>query len=260
MRIDRDTLVTLSRSTCDGSTVFLPPGQLERKAYVAVNKVLEALGGKWDRKRGGHVFDGSAEERLEDALLTGEVVTHREMGFFRTTGPALDALMVAAEVECGMTVLEPSAGEGDIVRATFLAGAGAVVAIEIDQGRAEHLFSVECPQGSRLVVHHADFLELPVPPVAQFDRVVMNPPFSVPGNRRADLAHVEHAIQFLKPGGRLAAIMGGGIMFRQDRRSTTFRDLVDGMGAEWAHLPAGSFAASGTNVNTALLTLTKDAR
>lgn len=80
----------------------------------------------------------------------------------------------------------------------------------------------------------------------------MNPPFA----NLQDVDHVTHAFNFLKPGGRLVAIMGEGAFFRQDRKAQEFRALLDVHGIS-EQLPAGSFEASGTNVNTRIVILDK---
>lgn len=54
----KDTIIgIIPNGTVDRNTYFLPPGQLERTTYEAVNKCLVKLVGKWNRKVKGHVFD-----------------------------------------------------------------------------------------------------------------------------------------------------------------------------------------------------------
>ena len=43
-------------------------------AVLKVNDVLENIGGKWDRKAKGHVFDEDPTDRLETVFLTGEII------------------------------------------------------------------------------------------------------------------------------------------------------------------------------------------
>lgn len=57
MNIDSKVLDVLGNSTMDGNSLKLT-GQLDRSLYVAVNKVLELAGGKWNRKSQSHLFDG----------------------------------------------------------------------------------------------------------------------------------------------------------------------------------------------------------
>lgn len=84
-----------------------------------------------------------------------------------------------------------------------------------------------------------------------YDRVVMNSPFA----NGADVAHVTHAFSFLRPGGRLVAIMSAAVKFRSDRKTKAFRELVEAHGGEIEDLPEGSFRASGTDVRTVLVTI-----
>ena len=90
-----------------------------------------------------------------------------------------------------------------------------------------------------------------------FDRIVMNPPFS----KGADIAHVRHAFDhYLKPGGRLVAIMSEGPFFRQDRAATDFRNWLHQQGGDAEPLPAGSFRDSGTGVNARIVVVDKTDR
>jgi type I restriction-modification system DNA methylase subunit len=74
----------------------------------------------------------------------------------------------------------------------------------------------------------------------------MNPPFA----KQADIKHILHAFKCLKPGGKLVAIMSNGVMFRENKASSDFRDFVASRGGSITDLPEGSFKASGTGVNT----------
>lgn len=68
-RIDETTLAILGRVTIDGNLIFLPCGQLDRKQYLAVNEILEHIGGKWNRKQKAHVYAQDPTEALESVLL-----------------------------------------------------------------------------------------------------------------------------------------------------------------------------------------------
>lgn len=145
-----------------------------------------------------------------------------------------------------LRVLEPSAGRGRIALPALAAGHD-VVCVEFHGQLAMGLRQAGLTQ-----VVCDDFLL--VPPILQsFDAVVMNPPF----DRGRDVDHVLHALKFLKPGGKLAAIMAAGVEYREDRQTVAFRTMVERMGGKFRDLPAGSFAESGTNVNTVILTIQK---
>jgi predicted RNA methylase len=235
--IPTDALTVLSAGRCDGDRFYLPAGALDRKLYESVNKVLTALGGKWNTKAKAHVFGETCEPLIEGAIETGSYVKPGDMGWFPTPAETAESVIDLANIEPGMDVLEPSVGEGalaDLVRDQ----GGIVTAYEIDPKRAyraSELLGVD--------VDVCDFLA--VKPQPKFARVVMNPPFA----QRADVKHVLHAIKFLKPGGRLVSIMSAGILFRTDALATTLRDQLD----HYEALPDDSFKASGTSVRTAVV-------
>lgn len=175
-------------------------------------------------------------DKLEEALAAGVKVVSAPSLF--PTPPDLAARVVElAEIEPGMTVLEPSAGTGNLVRAAQAAG-GHVQAVEINWALCSALAALE---SDSLAVMCSDFLECGET-LGRFDRIVMNPPFE----NAADIKHVEHARTFLKPGGRLVSIVANGP--RQ-------REKLMPLAAEWIDLPAGSFAESGTNVNAAIIVI-----
>lgn len=241
MKIENDVLAVLSSAETVGSNVALT-GQLDRALYMRVNKVLEAAGGKWNRKAKAHVFDGDAVERMEQIILSGSVVIPKdEFNFFPSPPAVVERLLALAEITPGMRVLEPSAGLGAIAWACAKAGA-TVDCYEIQQGNVFHCAMSAPMELGRTVT--ADFLTVSPDPL--YDRVVMNPPFM----KQADIKHVTHAHQFLKPGGLLVAVMAAGVTFRTDSRTKEFQALVEQHGGRIEALPENSFKASGTGVNT----------
>ena len=87
MRIDDEVLAVLSSAEASGCNVTLT-GQLDRKLYERTNKVLEAAGGKWNRKARAHLFDDDAFTRIDQIILTGQVeVPKDEFNFFPTRRP-----------------------------------------------------------------------------------------------------------------------------------------------------------------------------
>ncbi|PSS62481.1 SAM-dependent methyltransferase [Ensifer sp. NM-2] len=241
-QISEDVLKVLDAATLEGAKVFLT-GALDRKLYTETNKVLEAAGGKWNRSAKAHVFDGDAADALEPIILTGEYSrTKQDFGQFDTPHVLAENVVDLADVQAGMSVLEPSAGVGRIAAAARQVGSF-VTCWEIDEKRAEKLADVAHS------LNVGDFLA--AEPVSAFDRVVMNPPFA----KQDDIRHVLHALRFLKPGGRLVAIMSAGVMFRENKLSSEFRDLVEQSSGSIERLPEGAFKASGTSVNTCIVTI-----
>lgn len=244
MRIESDVLQVLEHAEVEANLLFLR-GNLDRKLYEHTNKVLEAAGGKWNRKVKAHVFDTDAVSRVEDMLLTGEVdIPKDEFNYFPSPPKVVQLLLEKAQIEPGMLVLEPSAGQGHIAKAC-VASRGRVVCYELMPRNYETLSAT----GWYESVHLGDFLT--VTPSRVFDRVVMNPPF----RRQDDIRHVIHAFRFLKKGGILVSVMGAGVLFRGNMLTTGFRDWVRDIGGTLEPMEEGSFTESGTKVNTVLCTL-----
>jgi predicted RNA methylase len=247
-KLTPDVTDVLSRS-CITATVVTLPNQLPRDLYVRVDKVLKAAGGKWDRKAGGHVFPRDPREVLGLALDTGAIVDQKrtKQQFFTPPGLAAD-IVALAEITPGMRVLEPSCGNGALALEATVAG-GDVSCIEIDTLLVDEMRDA----GQRCI--ESDFLD--VAPTAKylgglFDRVVMNPPFT----NEQDIVHVTHAFSFLKPGGRLVAVMSAGVKFHTSKQAIRFRALIQQCG-DLDDLPENAFKESGTGVCTVLVTLDK---
>lgn len=172
---------------------------------------------------------------------------HHEVVDFYPTPPAVVQRMIdAAELQPGLEVLEPSAGEGAIVQGILAAGIRPDC-VEIDPDRADMLRDM-LPPGA---VVEMDFLRmLPEP---EYDRVLMNPPFG----KGAGVQHVLHGLRFLKPGGRLLAILNASLAVNQDGPSQELMRLVRAWGGKLELLPQGSFREAGTNVLTVLIHINK---
>lgn len=151
--------------------------------------------------------------------------------FFPTPRNIVEQMIDLAELEPGMSVLEPSAGKGDVASAAVRAGC-TVSCVEI----VYSLFEWLREQGHS--VQHRDFLTMECG--HPFDRVLMNPPFE----RGIDERHIRHAFTFLKPGGRLVAVA-----------CSTTGTKLQGWADQIIPLPAGSFAKAerSTNVNTCIV-------
>lgn len=224
----------ISKSTIEGNALKLPPVRLERKMYEAVNKAITTAGGKWKGgKTQAHVFDSDPREALGLALQTGVVVDQKKVrqAFF-TPQSIADEVAIIAEVQ-GMRVLEPSAGEGALVDACRKFGARKVECIEMEPKCRETL------ESKADAVRIADFLTQM--PRANYDRVVMNPPFT----KGQYLKHVNHALKWLKPGGKLYAIVPANDCPKLAALGArTIRDFE-----------SGSFKESGTSVATRLIAI-----
>lgn len=262
MKISNEVMVILSNIECDGENARITQ-ELTRNEYVAVNKVLVAAGGKWNRKAGAHVFgSGNAAEAIDMILLTGAVETARDVGWFPTPAD-IASMLVDDHVREGDLVLEPSAGEGALVIPILTKGAR-VIAIERDSNRrkklcdaVQQLFGPEYAAHERFLCEDMqDFMEYQN--TDEFHTVIMNPPFTKVGIGD-QLDHVRHAFSMLRRGGVLKSIMSSGVQWREDNRYKEFRNWAKSNNGHFETLPPKSFNVSGTNVNTVILTLYKDA-
>lgn len=144
------------------------------------------------------------------------------------------------------TILEPSAGLGDIV--DFCAGSGAkVLACEI----VPELQSVLLDKNCKLIGE--DFLKLTSERISHIDYIVMNPPFS------ADEKHILHAYKIAPDGCQIIALCNWETYnnYRLNRTRTEFRSLVQNYG-EAENLGNCFYDAERkTEVEVALITLRK---
>jgi hypothetical protein len=242
-------LSILSTATIEGQIVILNCGQLDRKTYQEVNDALVALGGKWDRKAKGHVFSGDPREKIEDAILTGEVTPPTKNGYFPTPAPIVEQLIDLAGIVPRMTVLEPSAGRGNISNELIKRGCHVCVFEMLPENRK--VLEVAPGELEPFLYPEPDFMKFD--PGQIFDAVVMNPPFE----KQADIDHVNKAYGHLKPGGRLVSVMAAGITFREDKKARGLRELIENSGGEIIPLPEGAFKESGTMVRTVIAVIPK---
>jgi hypothetical protein len=205
--------------------------------------------GKWVGKvgSGGYPFPDGVDgwEKLTTAQRTGEVIDARDHGYFPTPAALADALAAFIDPQPGDVVLEPSAGRGALALAIRRRCPEArVLCVEMLPDNRKALAA----DGFEIVGE--DFLAMPVERV---DAVAMNPPFA----QRADVHHITRALQWLKPGGRLAAIASAGVAYRDDALGVRFREELEAHGALCETNPPGSFLESGTGVETVSIYLTK---
>lgn len=181
---------------------------------------------------------------MERALIGSTV----GVDFFPTPPSVAKELVEKADIEAGMKVLEPSAGNGRIADAIKAAGVEPDV-VEL----SSNLRAILSAKGHNVVAH--DFTDYNPGPI--YDRIVMNPPFS----NRMDVEHVRHAYDLLKPGGRIVAIMSEGPFSASDKKSAEFREWLDEVGVS-EKLEEGTFLQdkSGlptTGVNTRVVVIDK---
>lgn len=189
------------------------------------------------------------EEESEIKKLERELVGTnygRESDYFPTPPDLARRVAETADIRSGMTVLEPSAGKGNLLDAIAEAQPEAEIeAVEM----LDKLRKLVELKGYNLVGH--DFMDFE--PGKQYDRIVMNPPF------KDEQEHIRKAYDLLAPGGRLVAITSPSWTFNKNKKAEAFREWVDDNGGYAEELPEGSFARGevSTGVATRLLVMDK---
>jgi predicted RNA methylase len=174
--------------------------------------------------------------RHENGTAPRAIVSHQ---LFQTPPEVAAQLVALLDLKGGERVLEPSAGLGRILDALASYKPAEVIAVEIAATCAGELYKQNRP-GVKIL--QRDFLACDFFDIGLVDAVAMNPPFTM----RSDIKHIQAALQFLRKGGRLAAIC-----MNTEHRRAAFRDIA----STWIELPERTFKHEGTNVPTVLFTI-----
>lgn len=150
------------------------------------------------------------------------------------------ARLIKEKIKTGCRILEPSVGLGRLY--------------EPLKDDIENWMMVEeqleCCKALKNAIRnaelkHADFLSLNAQDLGgQFDAVIMNPPFKM----GTDIKHIRHALEMLKPQGRLVSLCYNGT-----KQNEILKPLAD----YWEVLPEKSFKDEGTAASVAMLVIDK---
>lgn len=192
------------------------------------------------------VLAAKKKRELEASLIGTKIP-----GFFPTPRPVIDRMIEYADLQPGMSVLEPSAGKGDIADAVKEACPNCkLYLVEVNYNLIKLL-----ENKGYFGVGFQDFMTWDLG--IQFDRVLMNPPFE----NNQDVKHIQHAFDLLKPGGRLVAIAGEHCFFGQESACSNFRSWLEENYAQIEKLESGTFtgkeAFRQTGVASRLIVLDK---
>lgn len=255
-KLSPQAISVLSNIVCDGNIAKITIPDLERDLYEEVNETLNRLMGKWDRSKGGHVFTYEPETAIHAVVHLGYMPEKNPTAFFPTPKKLVDDMFNSLEdihyfdyrsAEHGIRVLEPSAGQGAIakeIRSRFSnAQIDTVEFLDINQEvLREEGFEPFC----------GSFLDFNTDYEIKYDLIMMNPPFSIEGDKLAFATHIEHAYKMLAEYGELVAIAPTGWIHASDKRSKAFREWVE-LGADYEIIEKGAFKESGTMVETCII-------
>lgn len=237
----------LQKSTVEGMVVKLPPDQLDRKLYTDVAAKLNLIGGKWKGgKVMGFVFQEDPTELLAEIASGEKRNIKKEFQFFGTPDDLADELVRLAEISKDERVLEPSAGQGAIIKAINRVFPGMMVeCFEIMPLNQTFLNKMDTA-----VFIGEDFLQADEPEL--FDKIIANPPFS----KNQDIEHIYKMYSLLKSGGRLVSIASKHWQYASNKKETSFRQFIE-ENAEVIEIEAGRFKESGTSIATCIIVIDK---
>ena len=171
----------LKHCTLEDNVLKLPRVQFNKKSYAEAKKWIEEAGGSWQGgKVQGFTFPFNAD-RVFSILHEGKRCNlQQDFQFFATPAEVADWLvMLAGGVHEDEKVLEPSAGTGAIIDAIHRSCKDVVVdCFELMPENKEILAKKD-----NIRILGDDFTKCDV---AQYDKIIANPPFS----KNQDIRHV----------------------------------------------------------------------
>ena len=169
---------------------------------------------------------------------------------FYPTPSEVAALMLDPLDLRGKTILEPSAGSGNLVRECLARGAAEVLWCEKEPQLWGMLNTIR--GSSQALFAYADFLEAQAADVSHIDLIVMNPPFS------ADEAHILHAWEIAPPGCEIVALCNWNTCEGTYRRlQLQLASLVEGYGSKECLGECFTTAERPTRVSVGMVRLRK---
>ena len=228
------------------NVLYLPKVQFNKKAYNETKRWIEEAGGKWSTKQQGFTFDFTAD-RVCGMLLQGKRYNlKQEFQYFATPDAIADFVASKfSSLSAKMSILEPSAGRGALIRAIRRRCPDAVV--DCFELMPENMEFLKKEPGA--IILGNDFAEC----LFQYDRIIANPPFS----NNQDIDHVYRMYDHLLPGGEMSVIVSQHWQIATDKKCTEFCAWLEKVGAVVENIEANAFKESGTIIGTTLLFIKK---
>lgn len=238
----------LKHCTLEDNVLKLPRVQFNKKSYAEAKKWIEEAGGSWQGgKVQGFTFPFNAD-RVFSILHEGKRCNlQQDFQFFATPPEVADWLvMLAGGVHEDEKILEPSAGTGAIIDAIHRSCPHVIVdCYELMPENKEILSKKD-----NICILGDDFTKCDV---AQYDKIIANPPFS----KNQDIRHVRRMYECLNPGGVLTAITGPHWEFGSESECKDFRQWLEDNGGKKFEIEEGAFKESGTGTKTIAIVIYK---
>lgn len=186
------------RSGNDKRVWYFSDSGLQKSQVEELERTLSFIGGVQENKH--WQFPYEIGHTLNTIVATGLIPDTKSHQFYPTPRLIAEYVARAIELKPGEKLLEPEAGRGDLL-ACIDANPEDVTCIEVAPLFADILLgkgytNTVCCDFMKWSEDNAGY---------QFDKIVMNPPYSLGRHREHTLAALEH----LKVGGRLVAVLPG---------------------------------------------------
>lgn len=230
----------LKKSTIKNNILHLLDIEIERNDYLKLKKTLENAGGKWSRKEQGFVFPFEPENVIAQLVSGEETNIKKKYQFFETPDKVADLLVCVAVVAPGFDVLEPSAGQGSIVKAILRDEPDLIVdCCEILEENRKVLSKIK-----NVNIVGNDFLKTDFKD-KKYDRIIANPPFS----KNQDITHLKKMFSLLKQNGRLCCITSKHWLTSKEKKCIEFREWLSLLDYDTYEIGNEAFKASGTDID-----------
>ncbi|MFA7307614.1 MAG: methyltransferase [Hyphomicrobium sp.] len=206
------------------------------------------IGGKWKgEKVFGFVFNEDPTELLSQIANGEKRNLKKEYQFFGTPDELADDLVFEAQIEPFHEILEPSAGQGAIVKAILRV----FPKLKVDAYELMPVNQTFLKKISEVNLIGEDFLT--ADNKKKYDVIIANPPFAA----NQDIDHIMKMYDLLKVGGRLVSVASKHWQTSTNKKETAFRDWLKKVEYDFQEIPSGKFKESGTNIATVFIVINK---
>lgn len=241
----------LKNCTIENNVVKLPNVQLERKLYQDVAKSLEMIGGKWKgNKISGFVFLNDPTELLNEICDGNNINLKKEFQFFETPEKLSDELVNLAEINETDSILEPSAGQGSIIKSINKVSKIIPDCYELMEINKIVLQNKISDNSLLCNIIGSDFLQHNG---KKYSKIIANPPFS----KNQDIEHLIKMYDTLSVGGKLVCITSKSWVSGNQKKQIEFKDWLTKIKAKIIDIENGVFKDSGTMVGGKIIVIDK---
>ena len=245
----------LKQCIVENNIVKLPNVLLDRKLYLEVANSLNLIGGKWKGgKICGFIFSNDPTELLKKIQDGNKINLKKEFQFFETPEELANNIVQLAELNNNCSILEPSAGQGAIIKAIQQ-----VVNIPIDCFELMDINRHVLEKINNVRIIGSDFLQFADSVIKNknrftlYDRIVANPPFC----KNQDIDHIYGMYNCLKEKGVLVSISSKHWQLSNNKKETKFKNWLSDVNADIFEVDGGTFKKSGTMISSLIIKIRK---